>query len=149
MIAEVVFWASIALVFYAYCGYAIALGVLSLFRNRPVQKGNVAPTVSFIIAAHNEQTRIRDKIENTLGQDYPSSSIEIIVASDCSTDQTDALVSGYAGKVRLVRTADRRGKEAAQQLGVESARGDAWTSSDVATPLPPDGVSTIFGNLPN
>ena len=141
MIAQAAFWCSVALVFYAYFGYPMALAMISLFRNRPVAKRKITPRVSFIIAAHNEERRIRDKIDNTLAQDYPSQALEVIVASDCSSDRTDDIVSAYSPRVRLTRAPERRGKEAAQQLALESASGEIVIFSDVATALAPDGVS--------
>jgi len=148
--AEVTFWCSAALVLYAYVGYPCLLLFLSLFRDRPVKKGATAsplPRVSFIITAHNEAARIRDKIENTLGQDYPPEAFEVIVASDCSTDGTDEIVGGYAGRLRLVRAAERKGKEAAQQLAVAAASGEILVFSDVATALAKDAVSTMVANF--
>jgi cellulose synthase/poly-beta-1,6-N-acetylglucosamine synthase-like glycosyltransferase len=147
MMAEIVFWCSVALVLYAYLGYPSALMALSLMRNRPVRKGRVSPRVSFIIAARNEEGRIREKIENTLRQDYPIERLEIIVASDCSTDTTDEIVGSYSTRVRLVRAPERRGKEAAQQLAVEAASGEILVFSDVATALAPDGISNIVENF--
>ena len=147
MMAEVAFWSSVALVLYAHLGYPLALMALSLIRNRPVEKGSVTPRVSFIIAAHNEGSRIRGKVENTLGQNYPAASLEIIVASDCSTDRTDEIVRSYSDRVRLVRAPERRGKEAAQQLAVEAASGEILVFSDVATALAADGVSSIVRNF--
>ena len=147
MMAEVAFWSSVALVLYAHLGYPLALMALSLIRNRPVEKGTVTPRVSFIIAAHNEGRRIRGKIENTLGQNYPAASLEIIVASDCSTDGTDEIVGSYSDRVRLVRAPERRGKEAAQQLAVEAASGEILVFSDVATTLAVDGISSIVRNF--
>jgi hypothetical protein len=147
MIADIAFWCSVGLVAYAYLGYPCALIALSLFRDRPVKKGSVTPTVSFIIAAHNEERRIQDKIENTLRQDYPAHHLEIIVASDCSTDRTDDIVRSYADRLRLVRAAERRGKEAAQQLALEAASGEILVFSDVATALAPDGVGRIVRNF--
>jgi cellulose synthase/poly-beta-1,6-N-acetylglucosamine synthase-like glycosyltransferase len=147
MMAEIVFWSSVALVLYAYLGYPSALMVLSRMRNRPVRKGTMSPRVSFIIAARNEEGRIREKIENTLRQDYPIERLEIIVASDCSTDRTDEIVSSYSNRVRLVRAPERRGKEAAQQLAVEAASGEILVFSDVATALAPDGISNIVKNF--
>src|SRR5438128_6039987 len=147
MMAEVAFWSSVALVLYAHLGYPLALMALSLIRNRPVETGTVTPLVSFIIAAHNEGRRIRGKIENTLGQKYPAASLEIIVASDCSTDGTDEIVGSYSDRVRLVRAPERRGKEAAQQLAVEAASGEILVFSDVATALAADGVSSIVRNF--
>jgi len=144
---EIAFWGSVVLVLYAYLGYPSALMALSLFRNRPVRKGSMTPRVSFIIAARNEERRIRDKIENTLNQDYPVERLEIIVASDCSTDRTDEIVGVYSDRVRLVRAPERKGKEAAQQLAIEAASGDILIFSDVATALAHDGISSIVKNF--
>ena len=147
MMAEPAFWCAGVLVVYAYLGYPAALALLSLFRQRPIRRGALTPPVSFIIAAHNEESRIRAKLENTLAQDYAPDALEIIVASDCSTDGTDAIVSTYSPRVRLVRASDRKGKEAAQQLAVDSASGAILIFSDVATALAPDGVSTMVANF--
>lgn len=147
MIAEVAFWCSVALVLYAYVGYPCALMALALLRDRPVKKACITPRVSFVIAAHNEERRIAEKIENTLRQNYPPDALEIIVASDCSTDRTDDIVRSYSPQVWLVRARERTGKEAAQQLAVRAALGDILIFSDVATALAPDAVSTIVKNF--
>jgi glycosyltransferase involved in cell wall biosynthesis len=150
LVAEVTFWCSIALVLYAYLGYPCALLVLSVFRDRPVRKANTwrqPPRVSFIITAHNEEARILDKIENTLALDYPPHALEIVVASDCSTDGMDDIVRRCSSRVRLVRAPERRGKEAAQQLALQSASGEVLIFSDVATALAPDGVTTMVANF--
>ncbi len=147
MMVELVFWSSVALVLYAYLGYPCALIALSRVRHRPVRKGTAIPDVSFIITAHNEASRIAEKIENTLGQNYPARNLEIIVASDCSTDETDEIVVRYLPRVRLVRAWERKGKEAAQRLAIETSSGDILIFSDVATALAPEGVGTIVQNF--
>ena len=92
----------------------------------------MTPRVSFIIAAHNEARRIRTKIENTLELDYPPGLIEVVVASDHSTDGTDEVVGEYASRgVRLIRSAERRGKEYAQRLAVDEVDGEILVFSDV------------------
>ena len=142
--AEVMFWGSLVFIFYAYAGYLLALVVLSLFRNRTVLVGDIQPTVSFVITAYNEEARIKDKIENTLKQQYPQGRLEIVVASDCSSDSTDEIVRSYASSgVRLVRAPERRGKEAAQKLAVSRTSGEVLVFSDVATTLPPQGIANI------
>jgi len=147
--AAILFWSCVALVFYAYVAYPCALMILAAARPRSVQKAAHfdAATVSFIITAYNEAPRIREKIENTLAQDYRPEGLEIIVASDCSTDGTDDIVRDYAGRVRLVRAAERRGKEAAQQLAIAVARGEIFVFSDVATAIRTDAVSQIVRNF--
>jgi len=147
MIPAVVFWSSVILVVYAYIGYPCALAALAVLRRRVVAKGSMAARVSFIITARNEERRIREKLENTFAQDYPRALLEILVASDCSSDATDDVVRSYGDRVRLVRAAERKGKEAAQQLAVNAASGDILIFSDVGTALAPDGVSTMVRNF--
>jgi cellulose synthase/poly-beta-1,6-N-acetylglucosamine synthase-like glycosyltransferase len=148
MITEIIFWSSIGFVFYAYFGYLLLLMILNVFRNRPIKKENITPKVSFVIAAHNEGERIAAKIENTLGQEYPEGKLEILVASDCSTDGTDAIARSFESRgVKLVRAPERRGKENAQKLGVDAASGEIMVFSDVATVLDPDGVHKIIKNF--
>ncbi|MCK5506795.1 MAG: glycosyltransferase, partial [Thermodesulfovibrionia bacterium] len=89
---QVIFWLSVVFIFYAYLGYPLLLMVLSVFRKKPVNKGAGTSSVSFIITAYNEEKRIREKIENTFKLDYPKEKLEIIVASDCSTDGTDDII---------------------------------------------------------
>jgi glycosyltransferase involved in cell wall biosynthesis len=142
------FWSAIFFIFYAYLGYPILLMVVVFFRNLPVKKGNITPTVSFIITAYNEEKRIREKIENALKQEYPRDRLEIIVASDRSDDRTDEIVRCFESNgVRLVRAGERGGKEAAQKLAVDVAAGEILVFSDVATLLPPDGITNIVKNF--
>ncbi len=148
MIAQSVFWSSIAFILYAYFGYPLLLLALSLFRSRPVKKGDITPSVSFIVTAYNEEDRIKAKIENTFEQDYPEDKLEIIVASDCSTDRTDEIVKSFRHRgVRLVRAAERKGKENAQKHAVDAASGEILVFSDAAAILQPDGISKVVKNF--
>ena len=148
MITKVVFWSSLIFIFYAYFGYPLLLALVGIFRRDEIFKGNITPMVSFIITAYNENKRIKDKIENTLKLNYPKKKLEIIVASDCSTDGTDEIVNSYnfCG-VRLVRAEERRGKENAQKCAVNAASGEILVFSDVATILRSDAVSNIVKNF--
>jgi cellulose synthase/poly-beta-1,6-N-acetylglucosamine synthase-like glycosyltransferase len=141
------FWISTALVFFAYAGYPIVLLLVTRLRSKPIARRRIFPKVTFVITAHNEARRLRQKLENTVAQDYPASLLEIIVASDCSTDGTDDIARSFGGRVRLVRARERRGKEAAQQIAVEAASGDVLVFSDVATAIALDGISSIVANF--
>jgi cellulose synthase/poly-beta-1,6-N-acetylglucosamine synthase-like glycosyltransferase len=145
---EVIFWFSLFFIVYAYFGYPLILIAVSFFRNHSVKKGDIVPTVSFIITAYNEEKRIQDKIENTLKQDYPKDKLEIIVASDSSTDMTDEIVKSYQHQgIKLVRAPERKGKENAQKYAVEAASGAILVFSDVATILKPEGIKNIVKNF--
>ncbi|HMD37016.1 MAG TPA: glycosyltransferase, partial [Vicinamibacterales bacterium] len=141
------FWMSAALVGFAYAGYPLALALMARLRSRPVTRDAIRPPVTFVITAHNEEQRLAEKLHNTLAQDYPASLLEIIVASDCSTDGTDDIARSFGDRVRLVRAPERRGKEAAQQLAVQASSGEILVFSDVATAVAPDGVSSLVANF--
>ena len=148
LFVEIIFWVSVAVITYAYVGYPLALGVVSLLRTRRVEKADVSPSVTFIITAYNEEKRIAEKLESTLKLVYPRSKLEILVASDCSSDKTDEIVKSYVDRgIQLVRASVRKGKEAAQKLAVEVAKGEIFVFSDVATILPEFAVSNIVKNF--
>jgi hypothetical protein len=145
--AAMTFWMSATLVVFAYAGYPLALAAMARIRSRPVRRRPIHPPVTFVITAHNEEQRLGEKLRNTLAQDYPASLLEIIVASDCSTDGTDDIARSFGNRVRLVRAPERRGKEAAQQIAVQVSSGDILVFSDVATAIGRDGVSNLVANF--
>lgn len=142
---EIAFAVLVFLGAYSYLIYPLILRALLVFvGRRPVSDPGYAPSVTFIITAHNEESSIGEKIENTLALDYPRDRIEILVASDGSTDRTDEIVSEYMDRrVRLIRVEERKGKENAQRRAIGDASGEILVFSDVATRLDPDGVSKI------
>lgn len=145
---QILFWSAVGFVGYAYAGYPLLLAAIGLVRSRPVQRGPVRPTVSFIITAYNEEKRIREKIVNTLAQDYPRERLEVVVASDCSTDRTDETVRSFESSgVRLIRLSAKGGKEAAQQEAVRATSGEILVFSDAATILQPNAVVNIAENF--
>ncbi|MBL8074609.1 MAG: glycosyltransferase family 2 protein [Nitrospira sp.] len=144
IVQELLFWSAILLVFYAYSGYPLLLIVMKWVRSRNVRKADITPSVTLIITAYNEERRIAEKLDNTVQLDYPTALLEVLVASDCSSDRTDEIVEGYAHRgVRLVRAPLRKGKEAAQKLAVGVAKGEILVFSDVATILQPEAIRNI------
>ncbi len=146
--AEVIFWLSAAALFYTYAGYPLLLALVSAFRPRRVRRGAFESTVSVIITAYNEERDLAAKLENTLTLDYPSELLEIIVASDCSSDRTDDIVREFAPRgVRLHRQPQRLGKTAAQNAGVAQARGDVILFSDATSLYQPDVLQALLPNF--
>ena len=145
---ELIFIGSIFLILFAYFGYPFSLYILALFSNKRVQRASFLLEVTLIITAYNEGKRIRNKLENTLALEYPKEKLQIIVASDGSTDQTNEIVRNYhKNKIELLEILDRKGKENAQKEAVKQAKGDVIIFSDVATMLDPDGVKQIISNF--
>jgi cellulose synthase/poly-beta-1,6-N-acetylglucosamine synthase-like glycosyltransferase len=143
--AELLFWLSAAALFYTYAGYPLLLALISALRSRPVGRGAFEPKVSVIITAYNEERDLAEKLENTLALDYPRELVEIIVASDCSTDGTDAIAREFSGRgVRLHRQSERLGKTAAQNAAVAQAHHEILLFSDATSLYQPDVVRTIM-----
>lgn len=144
MTSEIIFIASIAFLAYTYAGYSVLVFLLSRLFARPARSSQITPTVSVIIAAYNEERDIARKIDNTLALDYPKDKLEIIVASDCSTDGTDEIVRGYANRgVVLHRRPERIGKSVAQNHAVRFSKGSVLVFSDATTMYHPDALRKI------
>jgi glycosyltransferase involved in cell wall biosynthesis len=142
------FWGSILLIVYAYFGYALFLCLIGIVRDKEVAHRSIYPHVTMIITAHNEEKRIAEKLTNTLALAYPRDKLQIIVASDGSTDKTDKIVEGFKDDdVQLVRVVERRGKENAQKEALWQARGDVVVFSDVGTILDQEGLEEIVSNF--
>lgn len=145
LIAELCFWTSVAALFYTYAGYPLLVLLVSLLRPRAVRRAEYEPFVSVIITAYNEERAIREKLENTLALRYAPEKLEVIVASDCSTDATDEIVREFAGRgVRLHRQTERLGKTAAQNAAVTLARGEIILFSDATTLYQPDVLEVML-----
>ena len=148
ILLKTVFWLSIAAVVYTYIGYPLLLFILSGARRRPTVAADCAPSVSIIITAYNEERDLATKLRNTLELDYPKDKIEIIVASDCSSDATDSIAASFATKgVRLHRQPQRLGKTAAQNAAVELANGEIILFSDATTLYRPDVLKRMVRNF--
>ncbi|HLF67832.1 MAG TPA: glycosyltransferase, partial [Gaiellaceae bacterium] len=92
MISRAVFWGSLGALAWTHIGYPAAIGLLARVRPRPVAREETTPRVSVVVSAHDEEEVIGRRLENLLALDYPSERLEIVVASDGSTDRTDVIV---------------------------------------------------------
>jgi len=143
--AEIIFWLSAAALGYTYAGYPLLLLIMSRLRPRAVRRGAFEPFVSVIVTAYNEERDLAAKLENTLALDYPRDLLEIIVASDCSTDGTDEIAHAFAERgVRLARQPQRLGKTAAQNMAVAEARGEIILFSDATSQYEPDVLRVMM-----
>jgi cellulose synthase/poly-beta-1,6-N-acetylglucosamine synthase-like glycosyltransferase len=145
---KTIFWVAVAALVYTYIGYALLLFILSRTRGRKTLSEDCTPSVSIIITAYNEERDLAAKLRNTLALDYPKDKLEIIVASDCSSDATDSIATSFAAEgVRLHRQTQRLGKTAAQNAAVELANGEIILFSDATTLYRPDVLKTMVKNF--
>jgi cellulose synthase/poly-beta-1,6-N-acetylglucosamine synthase-like glycosyltransferase len=128
---EALFWAAVGLILYTHAGYPLALRGLLALRRRPTLSPGTwkeLPKVSLVIAAYDEEEVIAAKVANALALDYPRERLEVIVASDGSTDAT--VERARAAGADQVLDLPRRGKIAAQNAGAERAGGEIVAFSD-------------------
>ncbi len=147
-VGEAVFWVCAAIIVYVYAGYPALMAVLARWFVRPVRKGPVQPTVSLLIAAYNEARVIGDKVRNALALDYPTDRLEIVVASDGSTDGTAELAAQAGGdRVRVLAYSRNRGKLAVLNESVPLLRGEIVAFSDAASMLDPNALGRLVSNF--
>ena len=128
---------------FTYVGYPILLGILARWAPRPVERGEVAPSVTVIVAVHNGEAELPKKLENTLTAEYPGQ-LQVIIASDHSTDETEAIALACLDeRVTLVINSGDRGKESAQAAALRDAVGEIVVFTDVSAELAPDALRCI------
>jgi cellulose synthase/poly-beta-1,6-N-acetylglucosamine synthase-like glycosyltransferase len=138
----VLFWLSAGLLIYTHVGYPLLLWLLArLKQTGPRAFVRDLPKVSLIVAAYDEEAVIAGKVRNALELDYPAEKLELIVASDGSTDQTVQL-AGEAG-AHSVLDLPRAGKAQAQDIAVEGATGDVVAFSDANSLWAPDALRAL------
>ena len=149
MIAKGLFWGSLGALAWTHAGYPLAMGALARLRPRPVRKAEQTPSVTLVVSAHDEEAVIRRRIENALALDYPEDALEVVVASDGSTDLTDAIVGEIAAenpRVRLLQC-PREGKVAAQHRSVRATSSDVLAFTDANSEWKPDALRALTRNL--
>lgn len=146
-VAEWVFWASAVAIAFTYFGYSILVVALASVRRNPPKRAAIEPRVTVLITAYNERQAIARKIEQTLALDYPADKLELIVASDGSTDGTDDIVRSFSARgVKLVRVEGRVGKTETQNQAVKLASGDVIVFSDATTIYERSAIRNLVRN---
>lgn len=146
---EALFWVSVLAVGFAYFGYGALLWLLAKFWTKEsIKNRKNLPSVTFIIAAYNEEQSIEGKLRNVLGLDYPRDKVDVIVGSDASSDRTDEIVRRWAGeRVELLRLEDRAGKTAVQNACAERAAGEILVFTDATTVLDRASLREMLANF--
>jgi cellulose synthase/poly-beta-1,6-N-acetylglucosamine synthase-like glycosyltransferase len=143
-----VFWGSAAWIGYTMAGYPLWLYLRSRWRRRPVRRGDVCPSVSIVIAAHNEAAALPEKLRNLAEVDYPPELLEVVVVSDGSTDSTlEILHESSLPRLHVRALGARQGKAVALNAGVEAARGEIVVFTDARQRLAPQAIRELVRNF--
>jgi biofilm PGA synthesis N-glycosyltransferase PgaC len=149
-----IFWSSLGLILYHYIGYPLLVYWAARIWPRRVpqsiESGQYQPLVTVVIAAHNEERWIERKIHNTLALAYPPDRLQILVASDGSTDNTVEMVLPFSSRgVEVVHYPERAGKLATLNRVVLRARGDVLLFTDAKAMLEPDALRWVIPHFEN
>ena len=145
------FWTAVGLLVFTQVGYPVVLWALArLRRSRPADAPEAAsrgqePSVSVIVAAHDEEAVIARRVANLLELDYPRDQLEVIVASDGSEDRTVELAR--AAGADEVLDLDRVGKIAAQNEAARRASGVVLAFSDANATWAPDALRALLARF--
>lgn len=140
---RLLFWGLGAIVAWTYVVFPAVVLARGRWRPKPIEADDIDPTVSVIIAAHNEAPVIRRRIENLLELDGPPDRLEIIVASDGSTDATASIAAAVATDRVTVLDLPRVGKADALNAAVARATGEILVFSDANSEFAPDAIRRL------
>lgn len=145
---------SFFIIFYAMIGYPITLICLDKCKNAPpIQKNfKYEPTVTYMVVAHNEEAVIYNKLKNAIEIDYPITKLQIIVASDFSTDNTENIVERFVKEnpiynVCLYRTREHKGKTNAQNEAMNIATGEIVVMTDANALMKKDAIRQLAASF--
>jgi cellulose synthase/poly-beta-1,6-N-acetylglucosamine synthase-like glycosyltransferase len=140
IVPSCVYWSSFAFLGYTYVGYPLGIHLLSRVRERPVRRAPIEPSLTVVLACHNEEAHIERKLENLLALDYPKEKLQVIVVSDGSTDRTEEIVARFSGRAVELLSLPHGGKAAALNAGLERAHGELVVFADVRQRVSEDAL---------
>ncbi len=145
---QIIFWLGLFYLAYVEVLYLLLLIGISKIRHHDQPRRNYSPTVTVLIAAHNEEKVIRQRLENILAQGYPRDRLQVIVASDASTDGTERIVQEYENRgVLLCRLYPQGGKVAALRAAEKSITGQVVVFTDADTTFEPGAIQTLVSHF--
>lgn len=163
--AEYIFWVCLLLVSYTYLIYPVLLFLvyslaqagrdwryLTSLRNRRTRsyRTEELPPVSLIVPAHNEEARLRQKINNFQELDYPRELLEVVFVSDGSTDGTNEILQGLSEPyIKTVFVPVWRGKANALNDAVAKTQQNLLVFSDASTLFAPDALRNLVRHFSN
>jgi len=146
--SETIFWTALVGIAYVYVGYPLLLLAWRRWGRRPVRKQYHEPSVSLVIAMHNEENNVQRKMRNCFELDYPASKLQVIVSLDAPTDGTEALVRDYAYEgVEVVYSPVHRGKAEALNCGVAIATGEVVLFADARQRFDKQAIRELVANF--
>jgi len=141
------FGCAAAFVLYAYLGYPLVVRLWP--GKRGWKRAPFVPSISFVVAVRNEETRIEAKVHHLLSLDYPAHLREIVVVSDGSTDGTPAVLERLQqrGEIRAFHYPEHRGKAHALNLALGVVSSEIVVFNDARQRLESKALPLLLENF--
>ncbi len=155
MIWEIILWVSAVAILQSYVFYPITISLLSRFKKeneKVLSPTDELPFVSVIVAVHNEEKVIADKLTSLYDTGYPGEKMEVLVGSDGSSDGTNKILESFSGKhgsFRLFTFSARRGKPAVINELQKRAAGEILILTDAQVIFTPDTIFELVKHYRN
>jgi glycosyltransferase involved in cell wall biosynthesis len=144
---RIVFWSAVGTVAATYVVFPLLVIARARLRPRPHFLADITPSLTLIVAAHNEAADIGAKLENIASLDYPADLLEVIVVSDGCDDGTEEIVRSFTGREVRLLSLPRVGKAAALNAATAEARGEILVFSDANSALAPDALLALVSSF--
>jgi cellulose synthase/poly-beta-1,6-N-acetylglucosamine synthase-like glycosyltransferase len=154
-ISVVLCWAVLV---YTWVGYPLILILVthgrlphetSREKNKSVDT-EFSPTVTVLVAAHNEEKHIGARIKNLIELDYPENKITVRIGVDGSSDRTADVARQWASKhagIRVCEVAERRGKMAMLKDLVAQGDENILVFTDANTVFEPNALYRLVSHF--
>lgn len=142
--AELMFWIFFFLIVSHYFLFGLIVVILGRFFKLQHRQEDLYPSISFIVAAYNEEKILGEKIANDLLTTYPKDKLEYIVVCDGSTDGTSQIARSFENQgVKSLFEATRQGKTAALNRAIAVAKNDILIFSDANSMFKTDALKKL------
>ena len=149
------FWICLFLLVYTYFIFpfsTIFLARKKSLNNKFYKQEDEIPSVSILIAAYNEQEVIKEKVMSIINSNFSSSKMEIIIGSDCSTDNTNEIISELAKNYSFLNAkifTERSGKSAVVNKLVKQAKNEILILTDANIIFSKNTIQSLIRHFKN
>jgi len=135
---------------WTYILYPIFIWILSFTKKSDFIKNVTKKKISVIVAAHNEEKVIEEKLLNSLNINYGELDWELIIVSDGSKDDTENILKKYSkmvDKLKVLAYQPRQGKSSALNKGVSECVGEILVFSDANVFLDENAIKFLINHF--
>ncbi|QOL26501.1 glycosyltransferase family 2 protein [Thalassotalea sp. LPB0316] len=143
----IAFIVTLSLLVYSYFIYPLILKLIAKEQKLSLETKAPLPSVEVIVAAYNEESCIKERLENLLAQDYQGS-LRVLVASDGSQDKTGEIIESFDDpRIQAYNFEVNRGKISVLNDLVSKATADLLVFTDANTHFESNAITVLAQSI--